>query len=136
MVADDDFHCALIAGTAKNIMAKRRPATSASLPHQCSFATVVITPPGLLGAWPAFSKVSLLSAGVRVGICSSVILYITDQLAMARLRRATFALMLALLPVFATIIGALVLHQQPTMQDIFGIAFVAEGVASHRQEKQ
>ena len=32
---------------------------------------------------------------------------------MARLPRATFALMLALLPAFATLIGAVVLHQVP-----------------------
>jgi inner membrane transporter RhtA len=98
-------------------------------------AAAVVTPAGLRGAWPAFSNLSLLSAGVLVGVCSSVIPYITDQLAMARLRRATFALMLALLPVFATIIGALILNQRPTIQDIFGIALVAGGVAIHRQEK-
>ncbi|MGZ3499541.1 MAG: EamA family transporter [Vulcanimicrobiaceae bacterium] len=97
-------------------------------------AMAVITPFGLLGALPAFSNVSLLMAGVLVGICSSVIPYVTDQLAMARLPRATFALMLSLLPVFATIIGAVVLHQIPTLADILGIVLVAAGVALHRQE--
>ena len=48
--------------------------------------------------------------------------YVTDQLAMARLPRATFSLMLALLPVFATVIGAIVLRQVPTVQDVAGIA--------------
>jgi inner membrane transporter RhtA len=67
-----------------------------------------------------------------VGVCSSVIPYVTDQLAMARLPRATFALMLALLPVFATIIGAIVLHQLPTSQDLAGIALVVAGVALHQ----
>ena len=33
---------------------------------------------------------------------------------MARLPRATFALMLALLPMFAVVIGAIVLRQIPT----------------------
>ena len=97
-------------------------------------ATVVITPFGLCGALPAFSRPLLLAAGVLVGVCSSVIPYVTDQLAMARLPRATFALMLSLLPVLATIIGALVLHQIPTPQDIVGIVFVATGIAIHRQE--
>ncbi|MFZ0030477.1 MAG: EamA family transporter [Candidatus Cybelea sp.] len=121
---------------AENHYGKASPSNIDQLAASMLVAAVVITPAGLLGAWPAFSNVSLLSAGVLVGVSSSVIPYITDQLAMARLGRATFALMLALLPVFATIIGALVLHQHPTMQDILGIALVAGGVAIHRQEKQ
>ncbi len=50
---------------------------------------------------------------------------------MARLPRATFALMLALLPVCATVIGAIVLRQFPTPRDIAGIACVTLGVAIH-----
>jgi inner membrane transporter RhtA len=95
-------------------------------------AAVVATPFGLGGALPAFSRPALLLAGVGVGVCSSVIPYVTDQLAMARMPRATFALMLALLPVFATVIGALVLGQVPTLQDLLGIALVIAGVALHQ----
>ena len=51
---------------------------------------------------------------------------------MARLSRATFSLMLALLPVFATVIGAIVLRQLPTVQDVAGITLVVLGVALHR----
>jgi inner membrane transporter RhtA len=65
-------------------------------------------------------------------VCSSVIPYVTDQLAMARLPRATFALMLALLPMFAVIIGAIVLRQIPTPQDLAGVALVIAGVAVHQ----
>jgi inner membrane transporter RhtA len=71
-----------------------------------------------------------------VGVCSSVIPYVADQLAMARLPRATFALMLALLPMFATLIGAIVLHQLPTTQDLIGIALVIGGVALHQVEER
>jgi inner membrane transporter RhtA len=98
-------------------------------------AAVAATPAGLVGALPAFTHPMLLAAGVGVGVCSSVIPYVTDQLAMARLPRATFALMLGLLPVFATIIGAIVLRQLPTPQDIGGIAMVASGVAIHQERK-
>lgn len=97
-------------------------------------AMVVITPFGLHGALPTFSNPLLLAAGFLVGVCSSVIPYVTDQPAMARLHRATFALKLSLLPVFATFIGAVVLHQIPTFQDIFGIMLVATGIGIHRQE--
>jgi inner membrane transporter RhtA len=61
-------------------------------------ALVTITPIGITGALPAISKPLLLLAGVGVGICSSVIPYVSDQLAMARLPRATFALLLSLPP--------------------------------------
>jgi inner membrane transporter RhtA len=95
-------------------------------------ATVVVTPVGLGGALAAFAHPALLLAGVGVGLCSSVIPYVTDQLAMARLPRATFALMLALLPMLGTIIGAIVLRQLPTGQDLLGIALVVAGVALHQ----
>jgi multidrug transporter EmrE-like cation transporter len=70
---------------------------------------------------------------VRWGISSSVIPYVFDQLAMARLSRATYALFVALLPATAVIIGVLVLHQVPSMLELIGVARVALGVALHRQ---
>lgn len=95
-------------------------------------AAVAVTPVGLGGAVAAFTQPALLLAGVGVGLCSSVIPYVTDQLAMARLPRASFALLLALLPTFGTIIGAIVLRQLPTGQDLLGIALVVAGVALHQ----
>ena len=99
-------------------------------------AAVVATPWGLGGALPAFGHPALLLAGAGVGVCSSVIPYVTDQLAMARLSRATFSLMLALLPVFATVIGAIVLRQLPTVQDVAGITLVVLGVALHQEQRE
>ena len=101
-----------------------------------AIAAIIATPWGLGGALPAFGHPVLLLAGVGVGVCSSVIPYVTDQLAMARLPRATFSLMLALLPVFATVIGAIVLRQVPTVQDAAGITLVVLGVAIHQQERK
>jgi inner membrane transporter RhtA len=95
-------------------------------------AAVVVTPMGLGSALAAFAHPVLLLAGVGVGLCSSVIPYITDQLAMARLPRATFALLLALLPMLGTVIGAIMLGQLPTGQDLLGIALVVVGVALHQ----
>jgi inner membrane transporter RhtA len=69
-------------------------------------------------------------------LCSSVIPYVTDQLAMARLKRSTFALMLALLPAAATVIGFVVLGQVPTLQDLVGITLVITGVAVHHEPAQ
>ncbi|HEY1643042.1 MAG TPA: EamA family transporter [Streptosporangiaceae bacterium] len=95
-------------------------------------AAIVITPFGGAAAWPAFTRPGLLLAAVGVGICSSVIPYVTDQLAMARLPRATFALLLALLPAMATIIGLVVLGQVPTTGDLIGVGLVVAGVAVHQ----
>jgi inner membrane transporter RhtA len=96
---------------------------------------VALLPATLLGlrpAWPALGDPALLAAGIGVGIASSVIPYVCDQLAMARLPRASFALLLALLPATASLIGALVLHQVPGPRESIGIALVAAGVALHR----
>jgi inner membrane transporter RhtA len=72
-------------------------------------AALAATPVGVTAATSAFVHPLWLVWGIGVGVCSSVIPYVTDQLAMARLPRATFALMLALLPATATVIGLLVL---------------------------
>jgi inner membrane transporter RhtA len=113
-----------------------RPASIDRLAGAMAVAAVIATPWGLGGALPAFRHPVLLLAGAGVGVCSSVIPYVTDQLAMARLSRATFSLMLALLPVFATVIGAIVLRQVPTVQDAAGITLVVFGVAIHQQERK
>ena len=51
---------------------------------------------------------------------------------MARLPRATFTLLLSLLPAMASLIGAVVLHQLPTVVEAGGIALVIGGVWLHR----
>jgi inner membrane transporter RhtA len=96
------------------------------------FAFVFVSPIGILGATRAFGDPIALAAGVGVGVSSSVIPYVFDQLAMARLPRATYALFVALLPATATVIGAIVLRQIPTRVDLAGIALVMLGVALHR----
>jgi inner membrane transporter RhtA len=97
-------------------------------------ASIFALPLGIGEAMPAFTDPLLLAAGIGVGISSSVIPYVCDQLAMARLPRATFALMLALLPATASLIGLLVLAQVPTHAEWIGIALVIAGVALHRSE--
>jgi inner membrane transporter RhtA len=95
-------------------------------------AAVVVTPIGGWQAARAFSDPILVLAGVGVGLCSSVIPYGADQLALARLPRATYATMVALFPAFATIIGIIVLTQIPSWIETAGVALVIAGVALHR----
>ena len=96
-------------------------------------ALIVVMPVGIVEAAPAFLSPLLLAAGIGVGVCSSVIPYVTDQLAMARLSRATYALLLSLLPATAAVIGFIVLHQVPSIADGGGVALVVAGVAVHRE---
>ncbi|HEY1275013.1 MAG TPA: EamA family transporter [Thermoleophilaceae bacterium] len=96
-------------------------------------AAVAVTP---LGGWqvlPAFGDPVAILAGIGVGVSSSVIPYVSDQLAMRRLARATYALMVSLLPATATVIGVVVLAQVPSFVEIAGVALVIAGVAVHRE---
>jgi inner membrane transporter RhtA len=97
-------------------------------------AMAAALPIGIVDALPAFGDPLLLAAAIGVGISSSVIPYVCDQLAMARLKRASFALLLALLPATASIVGILVLRQIPSPGELAGIALVIAGVALHRSE--
>jgi inner membrane transporter RhtA len=95
-------------------------------------AAVIVTPIGGLAAARAFGDPVAIAAGVGVGISSSVIPYVCDQLALARLARATYALLVSLLPATAAVIGVLVLTQIPAWSEAAGICFVVAGVALHR----
>jgi inner membrane transporter RhtA len=97
-----------------------------------AIAFVFIMPIGFVQAAHALTSPLLILAGIGVGVCSSVVPYVCDQLAMSRLPRASFALMLALLPATATLIGVIVLAQIPSVKDVAGIVLVMLGVALHR----
>jgi inner membrane transporter RhtA len=97
-------------------------------------ASLAALPIGIVGAAPALTDPLLLGAGIGVGISSSVIPYVCDQLAMARLPRRSFALLLSLLPATASLIGVLVLRQIPSVREMIGIAAVVAGVLLHRAE--
>jgi inner membrane transporter RhtA len=96
-------------------------------------ALVFVTPPAGWAALPAFTDPVAIAAGIGVGISSSVIPYIADQVAMKRLSRAAYSLMVSLLPATATVVGLLVLTQVPSAADVAGIALVIAGVALHRE---
>jgi inner membrane transporter RhtA len=98
-------------------------------------ATVVITPIGLWSAAPALLDPIAVVAAVGVGISSSVIPYVFDQLAMAKLTRAAYSLMVSLLPATATIIGIVVLAQIPTWPEVVGVGLVVAAVAVHREAR-
>jgi inner membrane transporter RhtA len=95
-------------------------------------AAVFALPIGIVDAAPAIVDPITLGAATGVGVTSSVIPYVFDQLAMRRLARATYAVMVALLPATATVIGIIVLTQIPTPTEILGVTLVITSVALHR----
>jgi inner membrane transporter RhtA len=95
-------------------------------------AALVATPVAGWAAAPALLDPAAVLAGIGVGVSSSVIPYVADQLAMRRLPRATYALMVSLLPATATVIGLVVLAQVPAPRDAAGVGLVIAAVGLHR----
>jgi inner membrane transporter RhtA len=98
-------------------------------------AAALVTPAAGWAAAPALADPVALAAGIGVGVASSVVPYVADQLAMARLPRATYALLVSLLPATATVVGVIVLSQVPTALEAAGVALVIAGVAVHREPR-
>jgi inner membrane transporter RhtA len=115
----------------------RRPAMGGvdGLAAAMLVAFIFVSPIGLGGAAHALSDPVAIGAGIGVGISSSVIPYVFDQLAMAQLARSTYALFVSLLPAMATVIGVIVLQQLPSPIELAGIGLVMLGVALHRESE-
>lgn len=102
----------------------------ASLAVGTSIAVVLLAP--LAAPWAAplvTSGGSIWLAVLGVGVLSSVIPYLLDQVAIVRLGTATFALLNALLPATATVVGLVALQQQPTVGEVVGLVAISVAVA-------
>lgn len=99
-------------------------------------ASIVVTPLGGWAALPRLVDPVVVGAGIGVGVTSSVIPYVCDQLAMARLARPTYALFVALLPATAAIVGLVALGQIPSWTEAGAIGLVVAGVGLHREAAQ
>jgi inner membrane transporter RhtA len=95
-------------------------------------AAVAIMPLGGPSVAPHLLDPVAVGAGIGVGISSSVIPYVCDQLAMGQLRRETYSLMVSLLPATATVVGLVVLGQVPTVRELAGVCLVVAAVAVHK----
>jgi inner membrane transporter RhtA len=89
-----------------------------------AIGAVGLAPALVVSAVPALVSPLLLGACVLVGVTSSVVPYALEQIAMRRLPRARFALLLALLPATAAVVGAIVLGQVPGVVEAAGVALV------------
>lgn len=72
---------------------------------------------------------ALLGFLLVVAVCSSVVPYVLDQVVLRRLGTATFAVLLAMLPATAVLVGAVVLRQVPTWPELAGLVLVSGAIA-------
>lgn len=93
------------------------------------YAPVGLVAAGVTGTITHLADPTLLGVLLAVGLLSTVVPYTLDQVTMKRLTTATFALLNALLPVSATVIGVLLLRQLPTWGEVVGIVAVSAAVA-------
>jgi inner membrane transporter RhtA len=99
-----------------------------SLAVGMAVAAVVLSAPLLFSQLTAdasvFAAPRTWLLGVGVGVLSSAVPYALDQLVLTEIGRARFALLLALLPATAAVVGAVLLAQRPTVAELAGIALV------------
>lgn len=89
----------------------------------------VLLCPLALGTGPVWGSPTLLALAAGVGVLSTVLPYALDQVVLRRVGQARFALLLALLPATAAVIGLLVLGQVPRLLEAVGIVAVIAAVA-------
>ena len=85
---------------------------------------IFIAPFGAPTSGPAFGAPWILATCFLVGILSNAIGYGIDQYTLRRIPVRRFSILLALLPVTATIFGLVFLDQVPSITDLIGISFV------------
>lgn len=97
--------------------------------------SLVILPFGISGIGEVFSSSRLLTQCVLVGLLSSAVGYTIDQFVIRRIPIRRFALLLALLPVTAMIVGYIALDQRPTPIDLIGAGLVIAGVVTQERDE-
>jgi inner membrane transporter RhtA len=95
----------------------------------------VLMPVGVRGSAAVFASARLFGLCLLVGILSSAIAYGIDQAVLRRIPVRRFAVLLALLPVTATIVGFIALGQRPSALDLAGSALVIAGVVVQERDE-
>jgi len=100
-----------------------------------AIGSLTILPFGVAGSSEVFNDSRLLLMCVAVGALSSAIGYGIDQVVMRRIPVRRFAVLLALLPVSAMVLGYLALGQTPSALDLLGAALVIAGVLIQERDE-
>jgi inner membrane transporter RhtA len=115
------------------ILLGRRVARAASggitgLSVAMAAGAVVLAPFLAGGAGPVLHDARLAALVVAIAVCSSVIPYALEQVVLRRVRAATFAVLLAMLPATAAVVGAVLLHQVPHGLEVVGLLLVSGAI--------
>ena len=101
-------------------------------------AAVLLSPLLLVGgpsSTAALADPAVLMIGAGLGVLSSVVPYVLDQIVLRRVGQARFAVLLALLPATATVVGLVGLAQVPSGGEAVGIAAVVAAVALRSRDE-
>ena len=93
---------------------------------------LVISPFGIPHVPTAVREPALLGMGLLVGLLSNVVPYGLDQWVMRRIDQHRFALLQALAPVTAAVVGFLLLSQAPSPREMIGIGLVVVAIVLSR----
>jgi inner membrane transporter RhtA len=97
-----------------------------------ALGALLLTPVGAPRSGPALTDAGLLAGCVAIGVFSTVVPYGIDQHVLRAIPTRRFALLLALLPATATLLG-LTLGQVPNALELTGIALILVAVASQQR---
>lgn len=97
---------------------------------------VVISPFGIPHLPTAVRQPTLLGLGLLIGLLSNVIPYGLDQWVMRRIDQRRFALLQALAPATAAVVGFIMLSQEPSPREMIGIGFVIVAILLSRSTEQ
>jgi inner membrane transporter RhtA len=130
--------CASIMWAAYIVVGRRVAALDrgvAGLGIGLGIGAVAIAPIGIPGSGPVWTSASLLVSGLLVGVLSNAVGYGIDQHVLRRIPVRRFALLLALLPVTAMVVGLIALEQTPSPVDLVGAALVIAGVVVQERDE-
>ena len=107
----------------------RSPASVDGLGIGMLIGAVAISGFGVSAVRGALDAPLVLALGLATGVLSNVIPYRIDQAVMRRVEPHRFALLQALLPATATVVGLAALAQVPNVQEALGIGLVIAAIA-------
>ena len=100
-----------------------------------AIGAVAVAPIGAPTSGPVWGSPRLLLLCMLVGVLSNAIGYGIDQFTMRRIPIRRFSVLLALLPVTATVVAFIAIDQTPTVVDLIGMAMVLAGVVTQERDE-
>lgn len=110
-------------------VARAGPPGAGGLAVAMAAGALVLAPFVAHGSGPVLHDPRLALVVVAIAVCSSLVPYVLEQVVLRRVRAATFAILLALLPATATVVGAVVLRQVPHGLELVGLVLVSGAIA-------